>query len=96
MKHELKHESPLKLERLVLGCMDSYDSNQIFILQGFSRSTRFTFLRTAPYSKFADLSFFSKYWDFANLSIIIFVQICHFRSDLDENFSEFAPNFTIF
>ena len=27
-------------ERLVLGCMDSYDSNQMLILQHFSRSTR--------------------------------------------------------
>ena len=31
---------------LVLGCMDSYDSDQRLILQGFSRSTRFTNLCT--------------------------------------------------
>mgnify|MGYP004024506713 CR=1 FL=1 len=37
---------------LVLGCMDSYDSNQILILQGFSRSTRFAILCTAQISKF--------------------------------------------
>ena len=33
--------------RLVLGCMDSYDSDQRLILQGFSRSTRLAFLCTA-------------------------------------------------
>ena len=33
--------------RLVLGCMDSYDSDQRLILQGFSRSTRFAFFCTA-------------------------------------------------
>ena len=38
-------------ERLVLGCMDSYDSDQRLILQGFSRSTRFTNLCTAPNAK---------------------------------------------
>ena len=32
---------------VVLGCMDSYDSEKRRILQGFSRSTRFAFLCTA-------------------------------------------------
>ena len=32
-------KSPSNFERLVLGCMDSYDSNQILIFSGFSRST---------------------------------------------------------
>ena len=32
--------------RLVLGCMDSYDSERRRIFQHFSRSTRFTFLCT--------------------------------------------------
>ena len=41
---------------LVLGCMDSYDSNQILILQHFSRSTRFAFLCTAQISKFQEKS----------------------------------------
>ena len=40
--------------RLVLGCMDSYDSDQRLILQGFSKSTRFAFFCAAPISKFAD------------------------------------------
>ena len=38
--------------RLVLGCMDSYDSESRRIFQHFSRSTRFVFLRTAPNSEF--------------------------------------------
>ena len=33
--------------QLVLGCMDSYDSDQRLILQGFSRSTRFAFFCAA-------------------------------------------------
>ena len=33
-------------ERLVLGCIVSYDSDQRIILQGFSRSTRLAFLCT--------------------------------------------------
>ena len=35
---------------LVLACMDSYDSEKRRILQGFSRSTRFALLCTAPNS----------------------------------------------
>ena len=55
--------------RLVLGCMDSYDSEKRRILQGLSRSTRFAFLFTALNSNlqsFAPLIFaiFSlKFWD---------------------------------
>ena len=45
-------KSPPNFEGLVLGCIDSYDSNQILILQGFSRSTRFAFFCTAQISKF--------------------------------------------
>ena len=35
----------------VLGCMDSYDSNQILILQHLSRSTRLSYFCTAQISK---------------------------------------------
>ena len=45
-------KSPSNFEGLVLGCMDSYDSNQIVILQHFSRSTRFSYFCTAQISKF--------------------------------------------
>ena len=38
--------------RLVLGCIKTDFYNQILILQDFSRSTRFTFLCTAPNSNF--------------------------------------------
>ena len=37
---------------LVLGCIEADFCNQIFILQHFSRSTRLSFLCTAPNSKF--------------------------------------------
>ena len=40
----------------VLGCIDSYDSNQILIFSGFSRSTRFSYFCTAQISKFQQKS----------------------------------------
>ncbi len=39
-------KSPSNFERLVLGSIDSYDSDQIVILQHFSRSTIFAFFCT--------------------------------------------------
>ena len=47
-------KSPSNFERLVLGCIDSYDSESRRIFQDFSRSTRFTFLCTAQTSKFQE------------------------------------------
>ena len=47
-------KSPSKFERLVLGCIDSYDSESRRIFQDFSRSPRFTFLCTAQTSKFQE------------------------------------------
>ena len=47
---ELNH--PQNFERLVLGCMDSYDSESRRIFQHFSRSTRLAYLCTAQNSKF--------------------------------------------
>ena len=44
--------------RLVLGCIDSYDSEQRRIFQHFSRSTRFAFFCTAPNSKFLGFNLF--------------------------------------
>ena len=52
MKDEMK--SPSNFERLVLGCIDSSDSDQRLILLNFSRSTRFAFLCTAQISKFQE------------------------------------------
>ena len=49
---ELMNKSPQNFERLVLVCIDSYDSEKRRILQHFSRSTRFAFLCTAQISNF--------------------------------------------
>ena len=43
---------PPIFRRLVLVCIDSYDSESRRIFQHFSRSTRFTILCTAQISKF--------------------------------------------
>ena len=64
-------------ERLVLGCIDSYDSEQRLIFQDFSRSTRFFCLRTAQTSKFQQkivkrflsFSFSFRFW---SLNLVIF------------------------
>ena len=47
-------KSPSNFERLVLGCIVSYDSESMRFFQDFSRSTRFTFLCTAQTSKFQE------------------------------------------
>ena len=49
---EIMKKSPQIVETLVLGCIDSYDSEKRRILQHFSRSTRFAILCTAQISKF--------------------------------------------
>ena len=46
------NKSPQNFERLVLVCIDSYDSEKRRILQRFSRSTRFAFFCTAQISNF--------------------------------------------
>ena len=81
-------KSPQNFERLVLGCMDSYDSEKRRILQGFSRSTRFAFLCTALNSNlqsFAPLIFAIFSWflqnfaEFSFKSVIfaaIFIEFC--------------------
>ena len=73
-------KSPAKFERLVLGCMDSYDSNQIVILQDFSRSTRFAILCTAQISKFHQkfVKLFSNFClNFCKIAITLFHRILH-------------------
>ena len=54
-------------ERLVLGCMDSYDSEKSRILQRFSRSTRFAFFCTGANAKI-QLNFIKHFCIFAVLS----------------------------
>ena len=66
---------PQNLERLVLGCIDSYDSESRRIFSDFSRSTRFACLCTAPDSKFPlffikSLKIFSsKFRNFDNVEV---------------------------
>ena len=72
-------KSPSNFERLVLGCIDSYDSESRRIFQDFSRSTRFTFLCTAQISKFQQKS----YYNFLPFFLILgskFPEICHFSA----------------
>ena len=57
-------KSPSNFERLVIGCMDSYESNQIVILKHFSRSTRFSYFCTIPSSKI-QLNFVKHFRNFA-------------------------------
>ena len=85
---ELMNKSPQYFERLVLVCIDSYDSEKRRILQHFSRSTRFAFLCTAQISNFQQklreifLHFFRKFSQkFQNF--VIFQQ----------NFDKFCPEF---
>ena len=85
---ELMNKSPQYFERLVLVCIDSYDSEKRHILQHFSRSIRFAFLCTAQISNFQQklrenvLHFFRKFSrNFQNF--VIFQQ----------NFDKFCPEF---
>jgi hypothetical protein len=87
-------KSPQNFERLVLGCMDRYDSNQVVLLQHFSRSTRSSYFCTAQPSKFEqkivktfagikknEISFSSRFS--MNFAIVL------------RNFDEFLPEFHI-
>ena len=84
-----------KFERLVLCCMDSYDSEKRRIFQDFSRSTRFLCLRTAKPSKFhislrqtflAQWNEISFHSDFGRWILV------KFRWNVDENLPEFHRN----
>ncbi len=75
--------------------MDSYDSNQIFILQGFLRSTRFAILCTAQISKFQQnfvklLHIFAQFFNKNRYFSTLIIKFC---SDFDEIFSEFRSIF---
>ena len=66
-------------EKLVLGCIDTSDSENGRTFSGFSRSTRFTFLCTAQISKFQQKS----YYIFLPFFLILgskFPEICHFSA----------------
>jgi hypothetical protein len=74
--------------------MDSYDSNQIVILQHFSRSTRFSYFCTAQISKFQQ----KKRPNFAGMKIKFLsflrfsIKFAIFLRNFDENFPEFHRN----
>ena len=90
MNIELNH--PQNFERLVLGCMDSYDSESRRILQHFSRSTRLAYLCTAQTSKFhKKISH-----NFAKLKIEISIEISDFfmkNAISHRNFDEILSGF---
>jgi hypothetical protein len=95
MKDEMK--SPSNFERLVLGCIDSYDSDQRLILLHFSRSTRFAFLCTAQISKFQQKK---NVQIFAGMKMKIRNFIFHSRFSMKfaifrRNFDEILPDFHV-
>ena len=87
---ELMNKSPQNFERLVLICMDSYDSEKGRILQHFSRSTRFAFLCTAQISNFQQKTSCVFFCIFSKNFAKIF-KILSFFSKILMNF---AQNFT--
>ena len=90
-------KSPSNFERLVLGCIDSYDSESRRIFQDFSRSTRYTFLCTAQTSKFQEKTrpkfcrnetiSFSFSFQQKSMNFVIFLR------NFDEILSEFHEKF---
>ena len=92
---EIMNKSPQNFERLVLVCIDSYDSEKRRILQHFSRSTRFAFplhrsdLKFSVKTYWKILAFFRKFSpNFQNFVI--------FRQNLDEFCPEFHETFRNF
>ena len=77
---------------LVLGCIEAEFYVQIFIFQHFSRSTRSTYLCTAPYSKFADFFEFSLKNDEFSRFLQIFGEICSNLHFFAEIFTDFYRN----
>ena len=92
MKDEMK--SPSNFERLVLGCIDSSDSDQILIFSGFSRSTRFAYFCTAQIAKFQQKTV----QIFAGMKMKFHLFILAFLWNLrifgGENLMKFCRNFT--
>ena len=82
-------KSPSNFERLVLGCIDSYDSDQRLILLHFSRSTRFAFLCTAQISKFQQktVQIFAGMKMKFHFSFAFFDEICDFSAKIWWKFS---------
>ena len=87
--------------RLVLGCIEADFCNQILIFQDFSRSTRLTFLCTAPDSKIAYfcLQNFANF--VGNFEICYKIRlksskICYFSPRFSRNFAGISQNVSNF
>ena len=86
--------------RLALGCIDSYDSNQILILQGLSRSTRFDKIcKHLHRSRFKHMQIFFSKFSISCRILCEFRKICwngvnviHFSSRFSLNFVGIAGN----
>ena len=74
------HGERANFGRLVLGCIDSYDSESRRIFSDFSRSTRFSPLRTALNPKFQQKT----------------CQFFHNFAEISQNFPKFRSNFAKF
>jgi len=77
--------------RLVLFCMNSYDSESGRIFQHFSRSKRFTFLCTASNTEISTKlrQTFRDFYIRTCRILIFFLRFIIFLTDFDENSSEF-------
>ena len=84
------NKSPQIFGKLVLVCIDSYDSEKRRILQHFSRSTRFAFLCTAQISNLQQKRIEKNWQFFQNISRIIFQNFVTFRTKFGEIYPEFC------
>ena len=82
-------------ERLVLFCTDSYDSETGLIFQRFSRSTRFTYLRTAQISKIQlkIVKLFAKLNIEYSISFFFSLNFAILKPNFDEMLPEFGQDF---
>ena len=76
---------------LVLGCIDTSDSESRRIFSGFSRPTRFPRFCTTPNSKFQPN--LVDYFVFFKKILYVLLEIAIFRANFDENSSEFRRIF---
>ena len=82
---KIMKKSPQHFGRLVLVCIDSYDSEKRRILQYFSRSTRFAVLCTAQISKFQQ-KLREHFWHFFSKISTKFSKFCHLKISAKFNF----------
>ena len=84
---------PPNFRRLVLFCMDSYDSESRRIFSHFSRSTRFTILCTAQISKFQQ----KIVQNFGGMNKFHFISFhfISFRCVFSDEFGNFSAKFSL-